>query len=375
VGKKAMTGVFIGATGQNVGKTTTCLGVLSGLKKRLNSVGFIKPVGQRHIEIEPGVMVDKDVALFKDRFNLSTNYSDMSPVIIPAGFTRDYLDKVVTHDHLAEKIRYSYELISSTHEFTVVEGTGHVGVGSIIGLNNAKVAAELGLEMIIIVSGGLGSAFDELAMNISLCHEHKVPIRGVILNRVLPDKREMILNYFPKALEPLNIPLLGAIPYTPFLSEPTVYDFQQLLQVELLSGHRHRFRHFKKHRIGARSLEAFRELLEPQLLIITPASREDLIEMVLDHHDNYQRTTGKDFEGGLILTGKRVPSESIMKRIRESDVPVLNTSLPSYDALGKITSFIAKIQQGDICKIEQAIQVVEAHLDFSALITPSAVKA
>lgn len=42
---------------------------------------------------------------------------------------------------------------------------GHVGVGSIIGLNNARVAKELGLDMILVSNGGLGSAFDQLELN------------------------------------------------------------------------------------------------------------------------------------------------------------------------------------------------------------------
>jgi phosphate acetyltransferase len=44
--------IFVAATGQNVGKTTTCLGIISGLKKKYDLVGFMKPVGQEHIETE-----------------------------------------------------------------------------------------------------------------------------------------------------------------------------------------------------------------------------------------------------------------------------------------------------------------------------------
>lgn len=95
--------VFIAATGQNVGKTTLCLGIISGLKKRYSSVGFIKPVGQQHVQIDASTKVDKDVVLFKEYFNLNASWSDMSPVIIPAGFTRDFLDKRITEVGLQKK--------------------------------------------------------------------------------------------------------------------------------------------------------------------------------------------------------------------------------------------------------------------------------
>ena len=63
------TAFFIGSTGQNVGKTTTCLGLLAGFKKRVKDVGFLKPIGQEHVESASGLIVDKDVILFKDFFH------------------------------------------------------------------------------------------------------------------------------------------------------------------------------------------------------------------------------------------------------------------------------------------------------------------
>lgn len=58
-----------------------------GVRKRISQrVGFLKPVGQEHITTPDGSIVDKDVRLFKDYFNLSvSSYGVMSPVVLPAG--------------------------------------------------------------------------------------------------------------------------------------------------------------------------------------------------------------------------------------------------------------------------------------------------
>ena len=40
--------IFVAATGQNVGKTTVCLGLIAALKKKFPQLGFMKPVGQQH---------------------------------------------------------------------------------------------------------------------------------------------------------------------------------------------------------------------------------------------------------------------------------------------------------------------------------------
>ena len=69
--------IFVAATRQHVGKTTTSLALISGLQKRFGKVGFIKPVGQQHVEVKSGkgdnnetLRVDKDVCLVKEHFHL-----------------------------------------------------------------------------------------------------------------------------------------------------------------------------------------------------------------------------------------------------------------------------------------------------------------
>lgn len=359
--------VFIAATGQNVGKTTVCLGLIAALQKRYPRVGFIKPVGQQHLKINEGTVVDKDAYLFKNYFGIDCDWHSMSPVIIPEGFTRRYLDKEISSDQLLNDVVSSYQSIASGHDYTIVEGTGHVGVGSIVDLSNAKIAAILNLEVVIIASGGLGSSFDELAMNISMCKEYGVQIRGVILNRVLVEKREMILNYYPKALEKWNIPLLGCIPYDPFLSMPTVRDFENLFNTTLISGECHRLRHFNNFRLFAGSVDAFRREFEPNQLIITPACREEIIIATIESHLQTSENNEDNFGAGMILTGKHPPSQLILEKIEQVDIPIMYAPLCSYEAMKKITTFIAKIRLEDKRKIEKAIELVERYVDLSAL--------
>ncbi|HRD56370.1 MAG TPA: AAA family ATPase [Parachlamydiaceae bacterium] len=359
--------IFIAATGQNVGKSTLCLGIIAGLKKRHKSVGFIKPIGQQHVQVDANTIVDKDVVLFKNHFQLKANWHDMSPVIIPTGFTRDYLDEKISEKHLKEEIKKSFEKISSENAFTVAEGTGHIGVGSIIDLNNAKVAKRLGLDVVMIASGGLGSSFDELCLNIALAEQYGVKIRGVILNRVLESKREMIQEYFPKALKRWNIPLLGLIPFNDLLNTPAIEDFETLFNAPLISGKEYHYRHFQNPRLVAGSLESYQEEIKPNELIITPASREDIINKTLEKHAEAKKKNGIDLEGGMILTGRQAPSGSMIKLIKAHDIPVLYAPICSYDAMKMITSFIAKIRTGDKVKIERAISLVEENLNFDAL--------
>ena len=255
---------------------------------------------------------------------------------------------------------------------TVVEGTGHTGVGSIVELNNAQVASLLKTPLVLIASGGLGSSFDELSLNYTQCEKYGVPVAGVILNRVLDNKREMITHYMTVALKRWNIPLLGCIPYSPFLSIPSMSDFEQLFQTTLLSGQSLRYRHFEDIRLVATSVEMYRTLILPNQLIITPAGREDIILAALTRYWDLKIAHKEDDLGiGMILTGKEPPKQSVLEQMRRADIPVLYAPVSSFIAMKMINTFTSKIRREDTAKIQEAIQVVESHVDFDRLVNLS----
>lgn len=362
------TSVFIAATGQHVGKTTTCLGLLAGLRSRFQRVGFLKPVGQQHLIVDGNTPIDKDVILFKKCFNLPYEMKMMSPVIVARNFTREYLDGMHDSKELENEIIKAYQAIADESDCVVVEGTGHVGVGEIIDLNNAKVAKLLGTKMIIIAPGGLGSSFDTLALNIEMCRQQGIEVAGVILNRVLPDKKDTIEKYMGLALKRWNIPILGIIPYDPFLSQPCMKDFEFIFNVSLISGESHRLRHFTKMRLVATSVDHYRNLICKGQLIITPATRDDIISATLERHWQMKYLhPDEDLENGIILTGSHPPKQALLDEIQKADIPTLYAPVNSFEAMKKITSHTTKIRTDDTEKIHEAMSLMEKHLNFDLI--------
>ena len=49
--------IFVAATRMDDGKTTTSVGLFAALQQRFPRIGFIKPVGQRFVEVE-GAKID-----------------------------------------------------------------------------------------------------------------------------------------------------------------------------------------------------------------------------------------------------------------------------------------------------------------------------
>ena len=53
-------------------------------------------------------------------------------------------------------------MAAHANAFTLVEGSGHMGVGSVLGHNNAQIAAGLGVPVLLVANGGGGNTIDNL---------------------------------------------------------------------------------------------------------------------------------------------------------------------------------------------------------------------
>ncbi|CAM9411832.1 unnamed protein product, partial [Hapterophycus canaliculatus] len=229
--------------------------------------------------------VDKDVAVAKQHFGLSAPYSAMSPLVLYKGYTKEFLDGKVDARQQKKVIRDGFEKLIKSNDFVVVEGTGHTGVGSVVGMNNADVASFLGLDVLLVGNGGLGSTYDVMVLNKNLCTARGVRVRAVLLNKVKRGKEAMVREYIGKALEinSWDAPILGVVPWAESLDRPSVLDLEQMFHTTALSGREHLLRRYSRFELVTTSL---RQLLQKlgdggintnNTCFVTHATRNDII--------------------------------------------------------------------------------------------------
>src|ERR1044071_2865540 len=212
--------VFIAATRQNDGKTTTCLALRAAMQNSHPRVGYIKPVGQRFVEIAEQ-KIDEDTVLMDQVYNLNCPLLDMSPIAVEPDFTRKYLQSS-NREALVKKIEKAFDRVSWEKDFVLCEGSGHAGVGSVFDLSNAQVAKVLKAKVVIVSRGGIGKPIDEVSLNQALFEKEGVEIIGVILNKVLRDKVDYITEFAKRGLKRKGLQLLGVVPHQQILSSPTM---------------------------------------------------------------------------------------------------------------------------------------------------------
>jgi BioD-like phosphotransacetylase family protein len=355
--------IFVAATRMDDGKTTTSVGLFAALQKHFPRIGYIKPVGQRFVEIE-GLKIDEDTVLINETYHPHTPLKAMSPIAVEPDFTRRYLSGGIAHQ-LHDRVRSAFDVAAWEKDFVIIEGTGHAGVGSVFDLSNATVAKVLRSKVIIVSRAGIGRPIDEIAMNLALFEKAGVEVIGAIINKVNPEKMEMLRDYATRGLSKLGLPLLGMVPMHTELWKPTVNQACLRVKGEFIAGAQHKRRRIAKIGVGAMSSRNACRLLTPGALIITPGDRDDLIEMILEDHE---RNGGRNPLAGVVLTDGILPSEPLLKVIRERALPFVSTQADISSATTAIGHMTVKTEVGDRDKIGAIQGLIHDYVDVGRLI-------
>jgi BioD-like phosphotransacetylase family protein len=354
--------IFVAATRQDDGKTTTSVGLFAALQKRLPNIGYIKPVGQRFVEVE-GLKIDEDSVLINDTYRVRTPLRAMSPIAVEPDFTRRYLSGGNTKQ-LHDEVQRAFDEASWEKDFVIIEGTGHAGVGSVFDLSNAQVAKLLNSQVIIVSQGGIGKPIDEISLNLALFEKYGVEVIGAIINKVTPDKIDQIRTYAERGLARMGLPLLGVIPLSHELRRPTINQVALQLKGEFLSGAEHKRRRVSRVIIGAMSSKNAESFFEAGTLIITPGDREDIILAAVGWNQTHTQAVT-----GLVLTGGLVPQDGVMAMVREKGLPVVSCKADSYSAASAINKMTVKTEVGDRDKIALIQKLIDENVNVNAILS------
>jgi len=355
--------LYLASTGQNRGKTTTSLGLIAAFAARGLRTGFMKPVGQRYLVVD-GTRADEDAILMQAAFELPDRLNDMSPVTLPRHFTTDFVMGRVRTD-LAAAVRRSAARVGKRRQVLVIEGTGHAGVGAVVGLSNARVAALLEAPVIIVSEGGVGRPIDEIVLNRALFEREGVRVLGAVVNKVDIALHPDLPSILRRGLAAHGIELLGAIPYSELLANPSLELLVTHLDGELLAGEATPNRTIGQVAVGAMLAEHAVPVLRDRALLITPGDREDLIRAVLDAH----LVAGpRPRVAGLVLTGGFRPAPAVLHLLRRANLFSFLVETDTYHAAQAINAILVKTHASDTAKIETIIRLVGEALDVDALL-------
>jgi hypothetical protein len=354
--------LFISATKQDTGKTSTTIGLLEALRSLGRDVGYMKPVGQHYVDYR-GHHVDEDVVVLREAFGLDDDPKDMNPVAIRRGFTADY----IFHrdpEPLQRQVAEAFGRLQAAHEVVLIEGTGHAGVGACLDLSNARVAQLLRAKVVIVTDGGVGRAIDEVALSLCLFGAHQVPVLGVLLNKVWPEKLDRIRSTAGRGLEHRDTRLLGTIPYHPQLGYPRISQIVDQLDGHVLCNAGNLANRVEHTVVAAMRAQDVAPYIRRNTLVVTPGDRMDNILLSLGGGD----IPIQGSVSGLVLTGGFDLPGDVVELAESSGVPVILSGKDTYSVASRLRDARFKILPEDSEKVAAAKGLIRDNLDVVDLL-------
>ncbi len=358
--------VFVAATGQNSGKTTTCLSLMYMARKKYARVGFVKPFGPKPTVADNGMVVDKDAALMAEVFGLEDDLRLMSPVVLMPGDTQKLLDGELSGADMLQEMLEAIAELDRKNDFLIIEGAGHTGVGSVVGFSNARVARLIDAPVVMVTGGGIGNVVDDVYMNLALFQKEAAEVRAILTNKIMPDKRKKILRYLELAFSEEPFKVIGGFNYQPILANPTLRRISQTLNVEL-QGSRETAEKIVHHvQIGAAATQRVTELLKEASLVVVTSSRDELLVTLANI---YNIPEYRHLLVGLAIPGTAKVSAITQKILDNSGIPYMRINRTTADVFNTINDDVSKLNARDTQKIDLVMELADKRFNFNAIDT------
>lgn len=323
----------------------------------------MKPIGPKCIEFN-GHVVDKDAAMFAAVFGVEDDVLLMSPMTLSAGTTRSFLDGEIDMATPRQKIMAACAELELKYDFLIIEGAGHGGVGSVVGTNNARVAAMLNAPVLLVTGGGIGNVIDAVELNLALYERDQANVRIIMPNKLVPEKRENAINYLNKAFVSKDLLVAGAFDYSPTLADPTLQHVANFLEQPLHGDSTEQSRICHNIQMGAASSQRVIDNLEDSTLLIVTSSRDELMVTASSLHNipEYHKRLA-----GLVIGGHAPISDITQRIIDDSGIPYIRVEETSSEVFHQLREHVSKIGPEDREKIALINSIAERYIDFEAI--------
>lgn len=352
--------IYITSPEGETGKSTVALGVLDLLARRVQRVGVFRPVTRddRDYVLE--------LLLAHDGVDLTFDQA--------IGVTYD--DIHADPEAALSRIVARYHEVAAQCDVVVIVGTDYTDVAGPTELSyNARIAANLGAPVLLVVSGRDRTA--EAVSNLvevsvlELRTQHAQPF-GVIVNRCLPEHVDAVraalatLQASDDAAGRNELSVWG-IPEDTFLDAPTVEALMNAVGGTLAFGDPELLgREALDVLVGAMSFEHLLDKLSDGAVIITPGDRSDILIGLLSAHS----AKGFPSLAGIILNGGFYPQDSTARLVEDLNpsLPIIRTELGTFRTASFAGGVRGRVTKGAQRKIDTALALFERNIDGQQLV-------
>jgi uncharacterized protein len=344
-----MRNIIIGSVSEDAGKTSFVVGLGKAMSQKFC---YLKPFGDRLIYRKKRLW-DYDSALITNIFGLEQSSDEMT-----IGFEHSKLrymyDEAGTKAKLTEMIRN----LGESNAPLFIEGGKDLTYGTSVRLDTLSLVKYLGGKLILVISGDEGSIMDDITFVKKYVAMAGVDY-GVVINKV-SNLEDYKINHLRDVKE-MGINVLGVIPFEKSLTQVSMSFIAEKIQARIIAGDGGLNKRMKQIFVGAISADiaAHTPLFKKSdKLLITSGDRTDIFAAALDSST-----------AGIILTNNMVPSQNLLAKATDLNIPVLAVPFDTFQTAKQIDDMVPLLTKDDNERIGTLKKLVEQNVDVNAVVS------
>ena len=343
--------IYIASPNAGTGKSTVALGLIVCLTKVVAKVGVFRPFVDSRDE-------DPFLNLLLARSGSAT------PAAQCIGVTWD--EYHAAPEESLSRIVDAYRAVARDHDVVIIDGSDFTDVAGTPELDlNARVAANIGVPVLLVVSGRGAPEDVRASVEVSVAEiaENHARTVAVIANRCPAATRGAVTA----ALSGIEGLTVTTLPEVPLLSAPSVREIADAVEGTLIAGDAALLeREAEGVLVAAMDVSHVLERLAEGQVVIVPADRSAVIISLAAAH----ASTGFPNLAGLVLNGGFRVAPHVLKLIRglEQPLPVITSPLDTFAAASVAGSLRGRLGGASEHKLDVAVTTFEQETDLGALL-------
>ena len=344
--------IYIASPNAGTGKSTVALGLVSCLTKVVAKVGVFRPF----VESREG---DAFLALLLSRAGSTT------PAEQCVGATWDEFH--ADPEEALARIVDAYRALAREHDVVIIDGSDFTDVAGNPELAlNARVAANIGVPVLLVVSGqhDVEDVVGSVEVSMAEIADNHARTVAVVANKCHPDTRRSI----SEALAAVEGNTSTTLPEVPLLAAPAVHEVLDAVEGTLIAGDETLLdREAESVLVCAMDVSHVLERLTAGQIAIVPADRSAMLISLMAA----QASSSFPILSGLILNGGFEVAPHALRLLEGLDVniPVITSPMDTFTAASAAGSLQGLLAHGSERKIDVAVTTFEQEADVDALLS------
>lgn len=367
--------ILLVPTGEGVGLTSACLGLIYALECQGVKAGFLKPFSQ---ESDAGSL-DRTTALYRHLFNSET----VEPIRHATVVQQLNLGE---SDELLEEAVHLHREIAKKHDLIIVEGLLPSSRDTFASELNATLAKALDAKVIIVGTADInnpaktadkidnlvrqfGGAASERTAGVLFMRTRGLPEDSAQIPvtidpslRLISDTEKFVasIQSTHPQIGSTQLPVIGLVPFSNTLSVPRMSDLAVHIQADWINQGDAAHRRVLHSSLIASNIEhELHKFVAGELII----SASDRIDVLLA--SSLASSNGIPL-AGLVLTEHHQPNPQVLDFCQtaiKQGLPILHTPLSTFETAQQLSNLGNEIPVDDVERGEQVTRFVSSHIN------------